>query len=86
MLNEWRENHEVTFPENHSHITRPSRLRIVSCHPNEGGQGRHHPTAQTEWHFIVLSNKLYQTFHDELKTSRISSMALIIIKISFGKK
>ena len=68
MLNEWRENHEVTFPENHSHITRPLTA-ADSLLPPELKVDRADiiHRAQTEWHFIVLSNKLYQTFHDELK-------------------
>ena len=68
MLNEWRENHEVTFPEGHVHIIRPLTA-ADSLLPPELKVDRTDiiQRAQTEWHFIVLSNKLYQTFHDELK-------------------
>jgi len=71
MLNEWRENHEVTFPEAHAHIIRPLTA-ADSLLPPELKVDRTDiiNRAQTEWHFIVLSNKLYQTFHDELKEIR----------------
>ncbi len=68
MLNEWRENHEVTFPEGFTHIMRPLTA-ADSLLPAELKVDRTDiiHRAQTEWHFIVLSNKLYQTFLDELK-------------------
>lgn len=67
MLNEWRENHEVTFPEGFSHIVRPLTASDQIL-PDELKVDRTDilQRAQTEWHFVVLSNKLYQTFHQEL--------------------
>jgi hypothetical protein len=68
MLNEWRENHEVTFPEGHIHIIRPLTAADELLPPElKVDRTDIIHRAQTEWHFIVLSNKLYQTFHDELK-------------------
>jgi gas vesicle protein len=71
MLNEWRENHEVNFPPGFTHIIRPLTA-ADSLLPHELKVDRTDiiQRAQTEWHFIVLSNKLYQTFHDELKEIR----------------
>lgn len=68
MLNEWRENHEVTFPEGFAHITRPLTA-ADSLLPPELKVDRTDiiQRAQTEWHFVVLSNKLYQTFLGELQ-------------------
>lgn len=68
MLNEWRENHEVPFPEGYVHLTRPLTASD-SILPPELKVDRTDiiQRAQTEWHFVVLSNKLYQTFLGELK-------------------
>lgn len=68
MLNEWRENHEVPFPEGFTHITRPLTA-ADSLLPPELKVDRTDiiQRAQTEWHFVVLSNKLYQTFLGELQ-------------------
>ncbi len=67
MLNEWRESHEVHFPEGHGHIVRPLTASD-SILPVELKVDRTDiiQRAQTEWHFVVLSNKLYQSFHTEL--------------------
>lgn len=68
MLNEWRESHEVTFPEGFTHIIRPLTA-ADSLLPDELKVDRTDiiQRAQTEWHFVVLSNKLYQAFLNELK-------------------
>jgi len=67
MLNEWRESHEVPFAEGFTHIIRPLTA-ADSLLPPELKVDRSDilQRAQTEWHFLVLSNKLYQTFHTEL--------------------
>lgn len=67
MLNEWRESHEVPFTEGFTHIIRPLTA-ADSLLPPELKVDRSDilQRAQTEWHFLVLSNKLYQTFHNEL--------------------
>jgi hypothetical protein len=68
MLNEWRESHEVPFPEGYTHIVRPLTA-ADSLLPAELKVDRSDiiQRAQTEWHFVVLSNKLYQSFLNELK-------------------
>ena len=71
MLNEWREAHEVPFPEGYTHIVRPLTASD-SILPMELKVDRTDiiQRAQTEWHFVVLSNKLYQSFHNDLKDIR----------------
>lgn len=71
MLNEWRESHEVTFPEGFAQISRPLTASD-SILPDELKVDRMDiiQRAQTEWHFVVLSNKLYQAFHHELEDIR----------------
>lgn len=68
MLNEWRESHEVPFPEGYTHLVRPL---TASDHilPETLKVDRTDiiQRAQTEWHFVVLSNKLYHAFHEELQ-------------------
>lgn len=68
MLNEWREAHEVPFPEGFTHIIRPLTASD-SLLPVELKVDRTDiiQRAQTEWHFVVLSNKLYHSFLNELK-------------------
>lgn len=71
MLNEWREAHEVPFPEGFAHIVRPLTASD-SILPEELKVDRTDiiNRAQTEWHFVVLSNKLYLSFLNELKDIR----------------
>ncbi len=68
MLNEWRESHEVPFPEGFTHIIRPLTASD-SLIPAELKVDRSDilQRAQTEWHFVVLSNRLYLSFLNELK-------------------
>ncbi len=67
MLNEWRNGEELTFPEGHSHQEKelsvtegllPEDLKVE--------RGDLIQRAQTEWHFIVLSSKLNETYQTEL--------------------
>lgn len=71
MLNEWRESHEVPLPEGHTHIQRPLTASD-SLLPDNLKVDRTDiiQRAQTEWHFVVLSNKLYQSFLSELQEIR----------------
>ena len=71
MLNEWRESHEVPLPEGHTHIERPLTASD-SLLPDNLKVDRMDiiQRAQTEWHFVVLSNKLYQSFLSELHEIR----------------
>ena len=68
MLNEWREEHEVPFPEGFSQLSRPLSA-VDSLLPDNLKVDRMDiiQRAQTEWHFVVLSNRLYQSFHAELQ-------------------
>lgn len=68
MLNEWREAHEVPFPEGATHIIRPLTASDSLLPPElKVDRADIIQRAQTEWHFVVLSNKLYQSFLNELK-------------------
>jgi hypothetical protein len=68
MLNEWRENHEVPYPEGFTHITRPLTASDTLLPDNiRVDRTDIIQRAQTEWHFVVLSNKLYQSFKNELQ-------------------
>ncbi len=71
MLNEWRESHEVPFPEGHTHLERPLTASD-SLLPENLTVDRPDiiQRAQTEWHFLVLSNKLYHAFLGELEEIR----------------
>lgn len=68
MLNEWRESHEVSFPEGYTHIVRPLTAsdQILPDSLKADRPDIMH-RAQTEWHFVVLSNKLYHSFLSELE-------------------
>jgi len=67
MLQEWRNDSEVTFPEGHTTLEReltvtenllPEDIRVE--------RGDIIQRAQTEWHFIVLSTKLNELYKNEL--------------------
>ncbi len=68
MLNQWRENQEVEFPEGHSVQDRPLNISD-SILPDEVKVERTDiiARAQTEWHFVVLSSKLYEMYRTELE-------------------
>ena len=71
MLNEWRESHEVPFPEGFQHIIRPLTAADAILPPElKVDRSDILQRAQTEWHFVVLSNKLYQAFLSELHDIR----------------
>ena len=71
MLNEWRESHEVPFPEGFQHIIRPLTAADAILPPElKVDRSDILQRAQTEWHFVVLSNKLYQAFLGELNDIR----------------
>ncbi|HOY15133.1 MAG TPA: hypothetical protein PLY70_18430 [Saprospiraceae bacterium] len=78
MLDKWRENHEVVFPANHKTIERPLSVSD-SLLPDDIKTERTDviSRAQAEWHFVVLSTKLYETYKgeiDELK-EKIDSLS-----------
>ncbi len=67
MLQEWRNDVEVPFPEGHSKTER--ELTVAdSLLPDDIKVERSDiiNRAQTEWHFIVLSSKLNQVYETEL--------------------
>jgi hypothetical protein len=71
MLNEWRESHEVSFPEGFTHIERPLTASDTLLPDNlKVDRTDIIQRAQTEWHFVVLSNKLYHSFLNELQDIR----------------
>jgi chromosome segregation ATPase len=68
MLNQWRENKEVEFPDGHTTQDRPLNISD-SILPEEVKVERTDiiSRAQTEWHFVVLSAKLYEMYRSELE-------------------
>lgn len=71
MLNEWREAHEVSFPEGFTHIVKPlTASDNILPETLKADRPDIIHRAQTEWHFVVLSNKLYHAFLSELEEIR----------------
>lgn len=71
MLNEWRESHDVPFPETYTHTELP--LTVTGSILPEGYSVERNDViqrAQSEWHFVVLSDKLYRSFLSELEDFR----------------
>ncbi len=67
MINDWRINNPVVFPENHKVIERPLSV-TDSLLPDEIKVTRTDVInrAKAEWHFVVLSSKLYELYKTEL--------------------
>ncbi|MCE7924028.1 MAG: hypothetical protein DYG98_13300 [Haliscomenobacteraceae bacterium CHB4] len=89
MMNEWRDSKEVTFPEGHTTLERelsvtenllPDDLKVE--------RGDVVQRAQTEWHFAVLSSKLYAAYQQELAEfkEKIESLSSYDNKIWQGLK
>ncbi|HOY18780.1 MAG TPA: hypothetical protein PLC89_15870 [Haliscomenobacter sp.] len=67
MLKEWRDGNAVEFPEGFSVEER--ELTLSGSILPDGVKAEREDIvqrAQTEWHFIVLSSRLYHTYHSEL--------------------
>jgi hypothetical protein len=67
MLDNWREGKMVNFPENHQKIERPLSVS-ENLLPEDIKVERTDiiTRAQAEWHFVVLSAKLYEMYKTEL--------------------
>jgi hypothetical protein len=68
MMNIWREGNDLPFPEGHTELVR--ELSITDgLLPDDIKTMRSDilNRAKTEWHFVVLSSKLYQSYNDELE-------------------
>ena len=68
MMNIWREGNELPFPEEHTEIVRELSI-TESLLPDDIKTMRSDilNRAKTEWHFVVLSAKLYESYNDELE-------------------
>ncbi len=67
MLKEWRDGNAVEFPDGFSVEERD--LTLSGSILPDGVKAEREDIvqrAQTEWHFIVLSSRLYHTYHSEL--------------------
>lgn len=68
MMNIWREDMELTFPDNHQEIERPLSI-TESILPDNLKTLRSDilNRAKTEWHFVVLSSKLFASYNEEVE-------------------
>jgi len=68
MMNLWREGHEVPLPEGHEKIERDLSI-TDDLLPEEIKVDRTDliVRAKAEWHFVVLSSKLYEIYNSELE-------------------
>ncbi|GLR17799.1 ring-infected erythrocyte surface antigen domain-containing protein [Portibacter lacus] len=67
MINEWRVGNPVVFPENHTVIDRPLSVTETLLPDNiKITRSDVVNRAKAEWHFVVLSSKLYQLYQSEL--------------------
>ncbi len=77
MMEEWRDGKPLDFPENHLIIERELSV-TESLLPDDYQVERPDVVhrAQTEWHFTVLSGKVYETYQQELSelTEQISHL------------
>ncbi|HHM21340.1 MAG TPA: hypothetical protein ENJ20_04885, partial [Bacteroidetes bacterium] len=68
MMEEWRDGDGLEFPQPHQHIEREltisDNLLPVEIKVERGDVVQR---AQTEWHFLVLSNKLNQAYQSQLE-------------------
>ncbi len=78
MLDQWREGKPLDFPQPHTVIERPLGV-TESLLPDDLKVERTDliSRAQAEWHFVVLSSKLYEMYKEELDDikSKIDSLS-----------
>ena len=68
LLHKWRMGEEITFPEGFQKIERPlSMTSSILPEDIRVDRGDVLQRAQAEWHFVVLADKLYQLYKDELE-------------------
>lgn len=68
MMDDWREGKEITWPEGHTEIIR--ELSVADgLLPDDIKVERTDliARAKAEWHFVVLSSKLYEMYHSEVE-------------------
>ena len=67
LMNQWRNGQDVTWPSSHSVIDRPLSM-TDGLLPDELKTQRQDilARAKTEWHFVVLSSKLYASYAEEI--------------------
>ncbi len=79
LMNEWRNDKEVAFPEEKEHLERELSVTESLLPENiKVDRGDIVQRAQTEWHFVVLSSKLNDLYTSELadlkeKVSQLSA-------------
>ncbi len=67
MMNEWRKGEEITFPEGYEQIERPLSMSESLLPDNlKTKETDLVNRAKSEWHFVVLSQKLSHEFKKEL--------------------
>lgn len=78
MMNQWREGEIIPFPDPHEMIVRPLTITDGLLPDNlKTTRADILARAKTEWHFVVLSAKLYSNYEDEVKEfkERIEQMS-----------
>lgn len=67
LMNQWKNNEEVTFPEGYETLVRPLSVTDNLLPDNLKVDRPDIVTrAKAEWHFVVLSSKLYELYSSEL--------------------
>ncbi len=67
MMNQWREGQGIPMPESTSMIDRPLSMTEGLLPDNIKTQRQDIlARAKTEWHFVILSSKLYESYADEI--------------------
>ena len=67
MMNQWREGQEISMPETTEVIDRPLSMTEGLLPDNIKTQRQDVlARAKTEWHFVILSSKLYEAYADEV--------------------